>query len=75
LPSQVVRDWLKDGSGIRGDPRLAAEAIFRFSSLESPPLRWAMGKDSVAGARDQLNLVGAETDEFESWSDNLELPI
>ncbi|KAJ7151205.1 NAD-P-binding protein [Mycena filopes] len=73
LPSQGVRQWLADGSGIRGDPTLAAKAIFKFSMLESPPGRWAMGKGSVAGARAKIKRVSEETDEYESWSDNLEV--
>ncbi|KAF7348899.1 NAD(P)-binding protein [Mycena venus] len=75
LPSQVVREWFQDGSGIRGDPRLGAEAIYRFSKLESPPMRWAMGKDSIGGVRMQIKQVTAETDQFESWSDNLEVIV
>ncbi|KAJ6490918.1 hypothetical protein C8R45DRAFT_991132 [Mycena sanguinolenta] len=75
LPSQVVRDWFQDGSGIRGDPGLGAEAIYRFSTLESPPMRWAMGKDSISGVRRQIKQVTAEIDDFESWSDNLEVIV
>ncbi|KAJ7852672.1 hypothetical protein B0H14DRAFT_2759786, partial [Mycena olivaceomarginata] len=75
LPSQVVRQWFQDGSGIRGDPRLGAEAIYRFPKLESPPMRWAMGKDSIGGVRMQITQVTAETDQFESWSDSLEVIV
>ncbi|KAJ7487814.1 NAD-P-binding protein [Mycena latifolia] len=39
LPSQALRQWFKDGSGIRGEPFLAAKAIFKFSLLDSPPVR------------------------------------
>jgi hypothetical protein len=58
---------------VHGDPVLAVKAIFRFSLLESPPSRWAMGKDSVGGVRARTKRAIEETDEFESWSDNLEL--
>ncbi|KAJ6590673.1 hypothetical protein DFH09DRAFT_1139999 [Mycena vulgaris] len=75
LPSQVIRRWLEDGSGIRGDPLLAANAIFRFSMLNTPPERWAMGKDSVGGVRARIKRVAEETDEFESWSENLQLIV
>ncbi|KAJ7852679.1 hypothetical protein B0H14DRAFT_2759791 [Mycena olivaceomarginata] len=59
LPSQVVRQWFQDGSGIRGDPRLGAEAI----------------SDSIGGVRMQITQVTAETDQFESWSDSLEVIV
>ncbi|KAJ7039729.1 hypothetical protein C8F04DRAFT_1084635 [Mycena alexandri] len=75
LPSQAVRQWLADGSGIRGDPVLGARSIFKFSKLDSPAVRWAMGKDSVAGARAKVRRISEETDEFASWSDNLELAV
>ncbi|KAJ7135954.1 hypothetical protein C8R44DRAFT_828716 [Mycena epipterygia] len=73
LSSKAIRQWVEDGSGIPGDPLLAAKAIFRFSMVESPPVRWAMGKDTVAGVRKRTKHVTEETDEFESWSENLEL--
>jgi hypothetical protein len=75
LPSQVVRQWFEDGSGIRGDPVLAAKAIVKFSMLKSPPVRWAMGKDSIGGARAKIKQVSEETDQFENWSENLELVV
>ncbi|KAJ7487802.1 hypothetical protein FB451DRAFT_727464 [Mycena latifolia] len=74
MPSQVFRHWFKDGSGVRGDPLLAAKAIFKFSLLDSPPVRWSMGKDAIGGARAKAALIAEETDKFEYLSDNLELP-
>ncbi|KAJ7207162.1 hypothetical protein GGX14DRAFT_535383 [Mycena pura] len=73
LPSQVLRKLFKDDSFVRGDPDLAAEAIFKFSMLESPPVRWVMGKDAIRGVRAKIEEVSTETNAFESWSDNLEL--
>ncbi|KAJ7636328.1 hypothetical protein FB45DRAFT_1024450 [Roridomyces roridus] len=73
LPSHAVRHWLQDGSGIQGDPRKAVDAMFRFSKLESPPLRWAVGKDSVGGTKAKLEKMGGSLVEFESWSDDLEI--
>ncbi|KAJ7487808.1 NAD-P-binding protein [Mycena latifolia] len=72
MPSQVFRHWFKDGSSVRGDPLLAAKAIFKFSMLDSPPVRWAMGKDAVSGAEAKAALITEETDKFEYLSDNLE---
>jgi hypothetical protein len=72
--SKAVRERLREGFLIRGDPVLGAQAIFRFSTLESPPVRWAMGKDSIGVVRAASMRLMAETDEFESWSDDFELP-
>ncbi|KAF7306275.1 NAD-P-binding protein [Mycena indigotica] len=74
LPSRWVRNWFDDESAIRGDPIAASEAFYRFTLLESPPMRWAVGKDAIAGARKKIELVKKETDAYESWSDMLELP-
>ncbi|KAJ7173008.1 hypothetical protein C8R43DRAFT_1209228 [Mycena crocata] len=74
-PSHAVRQWVRDGSTIRGDPVLAAKAIFRFSKLESTPVRWAMGKDSIHGVRTRTARIIKETNAFESWSEDLELPV
>ncbi|KAF7306278.1 NAD(P)-binding protein [Mycena indigotica] len=75
LPSRFVREWFEDGSGIRGNPAAAAETIFKFSQLETPPKRWAVGKDAIGGVRIKIAAVSEETTAFESWSDGLELPI
>ncbi|KAJ7487819.1 hypothetical protein FB451DRAFT_727694 [Mycena latifolia] len=75
MPSQVLRDWFKDGSAAGGDPLLAAKAIFKFSMLDSPPVRWAMGKDAIFGARAKAALIAEETDKFEGLSENLELSV
>ncbi|KAJ6579889.1 NAD(P)-binding protein [Mycena sp. CBHHK59/15] len=75
LPSKAVREWFKDGSGIHGDPILAAKAILKFSKLDSPPVRWAMGRDSIGGARAKIEHVTEETKDFESRSENLEIVV
>ncbi|KAJ7058835.1 NAD(P)-binding protein [Mycena amicta] len=73
LPSRLVRQWFEDGSGIRGDPVAAAEAFFKFSLLDAPPMRWAVGKDAIDSARTKIKTVAEETDAYESWSEGLEL--
>ncbi|KAJ7207166.1 NAD(P)-binding protein [Mycena pura] len=73
-PSQAVRDAFRTGSIAPGIVDLAVEAIFKFSKLESPPVRWAVGKDSIRSARAKIDQVSKEMDAFESWSDNLESP-
>ncbi|KAJ7677743.1 hypothetical protein DFH06DRAFT_1167070 [Mycena polygramma] len=73
MASQVMRDMFKTRSFVRGDAARGAKAIFRFSLLESPPVRWAIGKDAVGGVRTVVKRITEETNEFESWSDNLEL--
>ncbi|KAJ6481465.1 hypothetical protein C8R47DRAFT_1134514 [Mycena vitilis] len=69
----VMRGMFETRSFVRGDATLGAKAIYKFSLLDSPPVRWAIGKDGVAGVRAVVKRILEETDEFESWSDNLEL--
>ncbi|KAJ7207164.1 NAD(P)-binding protein [Mycena pura] len=74
VPSQAVRDAFRTGSFVHGIADRAVEAMFKFSKLESPPARWAVGKDSIQGTRAKIEQVSKEVDAFESWSDNLQLP-
>ncbi|KAJ7911955.1 hypothetical protein B0H13DRAFT_2660299 [Mycena leptocephala] len=74
LPSQLIRRWFEDGSGIRGDPVAAAKAFFKFSNLDFPPMRWAVGKSAVSQFRMKVKQVSEENDAYESWSEGLELP-
>ncbi|KAJ7487878.1 NAD-P-binding protein [Mycena latifolia] len=47
----------------------------KFSMLDSPPVRWAMGKDVVFGARAKATLIAEESEKYESLSENLELAV
>ncbi|KAF7290137.1 NAD-P-binding protein [Mycena kentingensis (nom. inval.)] len=71
-PSRAVRDWFADDSNIKGDPVAAARRFFRFSNLEKPPMRWAVGMGAVMGVRAKVKWVTEENDLYESWSDGLE---
>lgn len=70
LPSQYLRQWFKEPTG-RNDPQAAAKLIFKFAGLDSPPVRWAIGKDSIAGARGKATRIVEEVDKFENWSEDL----
>ncbi|KAJ7096673.1 hypothetical protein B0H15DRAFT_52702 [Mycena belliarum] len=74
LPSQGIRQWFKHGP-VRGDPVLAARAIFKFSELDSPPVRWAMGKESAGQMRGKVKHIMEEIDEFESWSEDMDMAV
>lgn len=70
LPSHRTRlAFEKDA--LPNDVDRAAERIYHFAGVDSPPMRWAIGTESVAGTRKKLKAVGDETDEYERWSDNL----
>jgi len=73
LPSQFVRKMFKELGFVKGDVEKAAKVIYKFSKLEAPPFRWAVGKDAVGGVRAKVKSLTEETDEFESWSEDLVL--
>ncbi|KAL0961172.1 hypothetical protein HGRIS_006144 [Hohenbuehelia grisea] len=54
-----------------GNTKKAAEAVYRLTNLESPPLRLALGKDGIEHIRRKLLGVAADVDTFESWSEDL----
>lgn len=56
---------------IRGNVLRAAERIFEFSEIETPPVHWAIGEEAVAGARAKAKSIVDELDAFESWAEGL----
>ncbi|KAF9010832.1 NAD-P-binding protein [Cyathus striatus] len=73
LPSQQVRQVFEAAEKIKGDVRRAAIKIFEFASLPNPPLRWALGKEAVAGVKKKITQVGNDMELLEHWSDDLVL--
>ena len=71
LPTVISRKSFFD-SGLNGsDMDIAVSQIYKLAELEAPPLRLALGQDSIANIRAQLSLMTKEVDEFASWSDKL----
>jgi hypothetical protein len=54
-----------------GDPKKAAEAMWKLSRLEKPPLRLALGKDAMQAIREQAEHLKRSVDEYASWSEDV----
>ncbi|KAI0643328.1 NAD-P-binding protein, partial [Trametes meyenii] len=53
------------------DPAKAIAKIIELSKVPSPPLRFAIGTNSVLAIREKIKQVGQELDTYESWSQSL----
>lgn len=85
LASRQVRQWFEDGSGISGDPVLAAERIYRFATGHSidgsvdedvederaTPMRLQLGDDSWMGIQTTLQKRLEDMKVVEEWSKGL----
>lgn len=73
LASHRLRQWFSDPANTKfmGDPYLATERIVDCASLPYPPLRLVLGKQAIEGVREKLQVLSAEVNEFENWSDDL----
>ena len=71
--TETFADILLPSRGVSasGDVVKAVQKIYELSCLPHPPLRLVLGKDSLAGARRQLQLVTGDIDTYETWSDDL----
>jgi hypothetical protein len=64
-----IRNYVSTGDGDQpGDPAKAAAAILTALDAERPPLRLALGSDTVDGVRAELAERGADVDTWESVS-------
>ncbi len=76
LASAQMRAWLASGEAaktIRGDPVKAVARVYGLAALEDPPLRLALGKECVSALRDVVRKMGDGLDDYEAWSEGLEL--
>jgi len=55
------------------DPEKAVEAIYKISIVPEPPLHFPLGKDSVEGIRSTVAKLLSYTDQYESWSEGLDI--
>ncbi|KAI0668251.1 NAD-P-binding protein, partial [Trametes maxima] len=53
------------------DPAKAIAKIIELSRVPSPPLRFAIGTNSLIAIREKIEQVGRELDTYQSWSRNL----
>ncbi len=72
LASVAVRNSSDQLLLIAADPKKATIRFYELAHLPNPPLRFPIGKDSVASGREQIKNVIADIDQFESWSEGLE---
>lgn len=47
------------------------EKLYELAHLPEPPLRFLMGKDSIALVRKQVQQIVADVDKYETWSEEL----
>ncbi|KAI0773187.1 NAD-P-binding protein [Trametes elegans] len=73
LPSTLSRQAVLAGTpDVKGDTAKAAQALYRLSELQDPPMHLVLGKDAIILARKQWETFSAEIDQYEAWSDGLE---
>ncbi|KAI0666618.1 NAD-P-binding protein, partial [Trametes maxima] len=53
------------------DASKAIAKIIEVTKVANPPLRFAIGKDSIGLIREKVKSLTADIDEYESWSENL----
>ncbi|KAE9397752.1 NAD(P)-binding protein [Gymnopus androsaceus JB14] len=72
LGSNKMRKWFADGSGITGDPTLAAKRIYEFTQDESAPIRIQLGDACWHGVKGRLETLVEEQKTVEKWSKGLD---
>lgn len=63
-----IHDSLKEGFEMVGDPEKAARAIYEAATSSEPPLRLALGDDSISTIREKLSVVERDLDKWEPVS-------
>lgn len=71
LPSSFIRSLTTNPAMFPNDPVKAAKIIYRLSTIPSPPLRLALGKQSVDEIKKKIKKVAEELEEYESWSTDM----
>ncbi|TFK87797.1 NAD-P-binding protein [Polyporus arcularius HHB13444] len=54
-----------------GDANKAVEVLYKLASLPDPPLHFVLGENAILYVRKKLAELAADTDKYESWSQNL----
>ncbi len=73
LSSHATRAFLDNAATAGADPDKAVKRFYKLAHLPEPPLRFLVGKDAVATARQQMKSVIADVDKYEAWSEGLEV--
>lgn len=53
------------------DPAKGVKAIYKLAELESPPLRFPLGTNAVARAKEKIASFMGEVEKYESWSQDM----
>lgn len=72
--SHATRAFFESAATGGADPEKAAQRFYELAHLSNPPLRFSIGKDSIASAREQLKQVAADIDGYETWSEGINFP-
>ncbi|CAL1707734.1 unnamed protein product [Somion occarium] len=75
LPSSAIRAVAANPAFFPNDPAKAAGVLYRLSTLPEPPLRLALGKEAVAGIKDEIEKISTTLRQYESWSENLTIDV
>jgi len=74
--SHLNQDTIRKNSGRQpGDPVKAAEAIYKITTIENPPLRLLLGAGAMKGARNKLAELKRDFDEWEETTLGADSPL
>ena len=72
LHATSSRTWIKNaGFEPPGNSKRAISKLYELSLLDDPPLHLALGKDSVAIVKKELQTSLEQLQKYESWSDEI----
>lgn len=72
LPSKQARGFFHNTGRFGRDAAKAVQRIYDLSLVADPPLRFALGPDSVGAVKKQLKDVEQDVVKYESWSEGLD---
>ena len=71
LPSTAARSQFSNEVVFPGDVKKAVAKMYELTETENPPVRLALGKDAVGAIKAKLASLGANVENYESWSADL----
>ena len=74
-PNLPITQWRARGDVVAEwkDPRKSVALFYRVAILPNPPLRLAVGRDAISGMRKKVADIVQDLDEYEAWSEGLEI--
>ena len=75
-PKLPTTKWRNEGRPVEWkDTRKSVELFYRVVDLPKPPFRLVVGRDAISATREKVAAVTKCLDEYESWSEGLELKV